>query len=96
MSRVYEIIKRPVISEKAAALAEVGNRFVFEVDRKATKTEVKEAIQRLFGVRVLAVRTALMHGKWKVRGASRMKRPNWKKAIVTLPEGQKIEFFDAK
>ncbi|MDR3606568.1 MAG: 50S ribosomal protein L23 [Oligoflexia bacterium] len=96
MRSIYDVIKRPVISEKSTALAEVGNRFVFEVAPAANKQEIREAVQRLFNVKVREVRTMMMHGKVKRVGRFETKRPNWKKALVTLAEGQKIDFFQTK
>lgn len=93
MRNIYDVIKRPVISEKSTALAEVGNRYVFEVATQANKHEIKDAVQRLFNVKVSEVRTMTMQGKNKRVGMHQIKRANWKKAIVTLPEGQKIDFF---
>lgn len=95
MYSVYDVIKRPVISEKSTAMAESSNRYVFEVASDANKHEVRDAIQRLFNVKVREVRTMVQHGKLKRVGRDLTKRPNWKKAIVTLAEGQKIEFFEA-
>lgn len=93
MRNVYEVIKRPVISEKSTALSEVGGQYVFEVSPKANKQEIREAVQKLFSVTVTQVRTSVMHGKVKRVGRFETKRANWKKAIVKLAEGQKIEFF---
>jgi len=95
MRSVYDVIKRPVISEKSTMLTEVGNRYVFEVETLATKNEIKDAVQQLFSVKVKNVRTMNQHGKVKRFAKSVVKRPNWKKAIVTLAEGQKIDFFQA-
>jgi large subunit ribosomal protein L23 len=96
MRSIYDVIKRPVISEKSTALAELGNRYVFEVAPAANKQEIREAVQRLFNVKVREVRTMMMHGKVKRVGRFETKRPNWKKALVTLAEGQKIDFFQTK
>jgi large subunit ribosomal protein L23 len=96
MRSVYDVIKRPIISEKSTALAEVGGRYAFEVDSKANKQEIRDAVQRLFNVKVRAVHTLVMHGKVKRVGRFEVKRANWKKALVTLGEGQKIEFFQTK
>lgn len=96
MRNVYDVIRRPIISEKSTALAEVGNRYAFEVAVQANKQEIKDAVQRLFNVKVREVRTMVVHGKMKRVGRFETKRPNWKKAIVTLNEGQKIDFFQAK
>lgn len=96
MRTVYDVVKRPIISEKSTAMAEAGGRYVFEVANQANKQEIREAVQRLFNVKVTAVRTAIVHGKVKRVGRFETKRPNWKKAFVTLAEGQKIEFFQNK
>ena len=94
--RIFNIIKRPVISEKSTALAEVANRYVFEVAADSTKPEIKDAVEQLFKVKVKAVRTIMMHGKKKKSGRFEFKRANWKKAIITLGEGQRIELFQVK
>ena len=96
MKTLYEVIKRPIISEKSTALAELGNRYAFEVAPAANKQEIREAVQRLFNVKVREVRTMVVHGKVKRTGRFETKRSNWKKAIVTLNEGQKIDFFQTK
>jgi large subunit ribosomal protein L23 len=94
--KIFNVIKRPVISEKSTALAEVANRYVFEVDSTATKPEIKTAVEQLFKVKVKAVNTLVMHGKNKRSGRFEFKRSNWKKAIITLAPGQKIELFQVK
>jgi large subunit ribosomal protein L23 len=96
MSNVYEVIKRPIISEKSTALAEVAGKYVFEVATAANKHQIRDAVQQLFNVKVMEVRTMNMHGKMKRVGRFEVKRPGWKKALVTLAEGQKIEFFQNK
>ena len=96
MRTVYEVIQRPIISEKSTALAEIAGRYVFEVSLKANKQEIRDAVQRLFNVKVREVRTMIMHGKVKRVGRFETKRSNWKKALVTLAEGQKIDFFQTK
>jgi len=96
MRTIYEVIRRPIISEKSTALTEVGNRYVFEVAQQANKQEIKDAVQRIFKVKVSAVRTMMVHGKVKRLARSIVKNVNWKKAIVTLPAGQKIDFFQGK
>lgn len=92
----FEVIRRPIISEKSTALAEVAGKYAFEVAIQANKQEIRDAVQALFNVRVRAVRTMVMHGKVKRVGRFEVKRSNWKKALVTLAEGQKIEFFQNK
>lgn len=96
MRSVYDVIKRPIISEKSTALAEVGGRYAFEVAPQANKLEIRDAVQQLFNVKVRQVRTMVVHGKVKRAGRFENKKPNWKKAIVTLAEGQKIDFFQTK
>ena len=94
--KIFNVIKRPVISEKSTALAEVANRYVFEVDAAASKPEIKNAVEQLFKVKVKAVNTTVVHGKNKRAGRFEFKRSNWKKAIITLAPGQKIELFQVK
>jgi large subunit ribosomal protein L23 len=94
--KLFNIIKRPVVSEKSTALAEVANRYVFEVEPSATKIEIKAAVEQLFKVKVKAVNTSMMHGKNKRSGKFNYKRSNWKKAVITLTAGQKIELFQVK
>ncbi|MCC7442022.1 MAG: 50S ribosomal protein L23 [Bdellovibrionales bacterium] len=96
MKSVYDVIKRPVISEKSTAGAEAFGTYAFEVAVQANKEEIRDAVQRVFSVKVKAVRTMTMQGKHKRFGRGALvKRANWKKAIVTLEKGQKIEFFEA-
>ena len=90
----YEIIKRPVITEKTSIQKEDNNQITFEVDRRANRVEIRRAIERLFNVRVSAVRTAQVKGKVKRRGRILGKRRDWKKAVVTLMPGERIDFFE--
>jgi large subunit ribosomal protein L23 len=90
----HAIIKRPVVSEKSTMQKEVANQLSFEVDRKANRIEIKKAIQSLFSVQVAAVQTLQIKGKFKKRGRIIGKRRDWKKAIVTLKPGERIEFFE--
>jgi large subunit ribosomal protein L23 len=95
MSRtVYDIVKRPVITEKATFLRERENAVVFEVDFDATKAEIKQAVEKVFQVSVTGVRTAIVRGKNARVGRSVGRKSNWKKAYVTLKEGDQIEFFE--
>lgn len=89
----YRIIKRPLVTEKGTRLTAEANQYAFEVDPCANRTEIKEAIGNLFKVKVEKVRTMIVRGKTKTFRGSRGKRPNWKKAYVTLKEGEKIELF---
>jgi len=92
----FEIIKRPLDTEKLDRMRDRENKFAFEIDIKANKTEVKQAIEQLFKVKVVAVKTAIVRGKFRRIGRSEGQRPNWKKAIVTLKEGDAISLFEGK
>lgn len=91
----HDIIIRPVLTEKSTQMRDEQNQFCFSVRLDANKIEIKHAIEKLFDVSVASVRTQIMRGKVKRYGRGYGKRPNWKKAIVTLQEGQNIEFFEA-
>jgi large subunit ribosomal protein L23 len=93
MRRISDILKRPRITEKASMLAEKTPVVVFEVARDANKVEIKNAVKAAFNVEVKDVRTQIIRGKIKRRGRNIGKRPNWKKAIITLAEGHSIDFF---
>jgi large subunit ribosomal protein L23 len=88
-----DIIQAPLISEKGTALAESANQFLFKVRPDANKIEVKYAVETLFKVKVLDVRMARYLGKIRRVGRSMGRRSDWKKAYVTLKEGDKIDFF---
>lgn len=90
----YEIVRRPLITEKTTIQKEAFNQVTFEVDRKANRVEIRRAIEKIFNVRVAAVRTMQITGKVKRRGRILGKRKNWKKAIVTLMPGERIDFFE--
>jgi large subunit ribosomal protein L23 len=89
-----DVVKRPLITEKAERGRETSRQYAFEVHRDATKIQVKGAVEKLFGVHVTAVRTAVARGKNKRVGRNVGRRPNWKKAIVTLKEGETIALFE--
>jgi len=89
-NRVYQIIRRPIITEKGLGVKETQHTVVFEVATDATKTEIKEAVQRVFKVKVDHVRTAIFHGKFRRRGRAEGFRSDWKKAYVRLKEGEKM------
>jgi len=104
-----KIIKRPLLTEKGTTLKETGGRpadevetdaealssqLVFEVARDANKVEIRHAVEKLWNVNVLKVRTAIVRGKEKRLGRFVGQRSNWKKALVTLAPGQNIEFFE--
>ena len=94
MKNTKEIIRRPIITEKATWLRESSNKYIFEVIRDCNKIEIKNVIEELFGVTVESVRTYTTHGKIRSRGRFRGKRPDWKRAVVQLKEGDSIEFFE--
>lgn len=93
MNTLFEVVKRPIISEKSTMLGELSNTYAFEVSKESNKTQIREAIEKIFKVDVTSVRTMVVHGKYKRAGRFVSKRSNWKKALVQLKEGQKIEFF---
>ncbi|HVW76388.1 MAG TPA: 50S ribosomal protein L23 [Alloacidobacterium sp.] len=90
MPTTYTVIRRPLITEKGLGVKETENTLVFEVAAKATKTEVKQAVEALFKVKVSAVRTANVLGKERRRGKFAGFRPDWKKAYVRLKSGEKM------
>jgi large subunit ribosomal protein L23 len=94
MKEPQRIIRRPLVTEKSTQQKEVGRQYVFEVDRVANKIEIQSAVERLFKVTVLKVRTSIVLGKMKRLGRRYGKRPDWKKAVVTLKEGDRIDFFE--
>jgi large subunit ribosomal protein L23 len=89
-----EIIKRPLITEKTSIQKEMYNQLTFEVDRRANRIEIKRAIETVFNVRVSNVKTIQVTGKIKQRGRITGKRRDWKKAIVKLMPGERIDFFE--
>jgi large subunit ribosomal protein L23 len=92
----FDIIKRPLDTEKLDRMRDRENKFSFEIDLHANKTEIKQAIEGLFKVKVLDIKTSIVRGKHRRVGRSEGKRPNWKKAIVTLKEGDAISLFEGK
>ena len=94
MKSLYEVVKRPIITEKSTLQKEQFNRLTFEVDCKANKLEIKKAVEDLFKVKVLSVRIINMEGKPKRVGRFLGKKRDWKKAVVRLRPGDRIEFFE--
>lgn len=94
MLEEYAIIRRPVITEKSSDMKDENNQIVFEVELGANKSEIKKAVEKLFKVTVLSVRTQNRQGKRKRLGRFLGRRKHWKKAIVTLKEGSRVEFFE--
>ncbi len=92
--RQYDIIRGPVVTEKTTLQKEIHNQVTFKVDKKANRVEIKDAVERNFNTRVKQVRTVQVKGKVRQRGRIIGKKKEWKKAIVTLMPGQKIEFFE--
>jgi large subunit ribosomal protein L23 len=92
--RQYDIIHSPVVTEKTTLQKEIDNQVTFKVDKNANRVEIKDAVERNFNTKVKQVRTLQVKGKVKQRGRIIGKRQDWKKAIVTLMPGQKIEFFE--
>lgn len=90
----YDIIKRPLITEKTSLQKELSNQHTFEVDRRANRVEIQRAIEKIFNVKVSAVKTMQVRGKKKQRGRIVGKRRDWKKAVVTLMPGERIDFFE--
>jgi len=89
----YAVLLKPVVTEKTTVLSGQG-KYVFEVDLRANKNQIREAIQIAFNVRVAGINTIVMKGKQKRFGRKFVARPDWKKAIVTLVPPDKIELFE--
>ena len=91
--KLTDIIRRPLITEKTSILREDGKTIVFQVAPGANKIEIKRAIEQLLGAKVATIRTTIVHGKVKRQGRFAGRRPDWKKAYVTLRDGQKMPEF---
>jgi large subunit ribosomal protein L23 len=91
--KLTDVIRRPLITEKTSILREDGRTIVFQVAPGANKIEIKRAIEQLLGAKVDSVRTAISHGKVKRQGRYAGRRPDWKKAYVTLRQGEKMPEF---
>ncbi|MFC2007471.1 50S ribosomal protein L23 [Chloroflexota bacterium] len=90
---LYEVLRRPLITEKSTTLQAEG-KYVFEVAGKANKLQVKQAVETAFKVKVTGVNVITVPGKTRRVGRQQVQTPSWKKAIVTLGSGDKIEFFE--
>jgi large subunit ribosomal protein L23 len=88
-----DVIRRPLMTEKTTLARQAGEVIVFEVAVSATKVDIKRAVEKLFGSKVAAVRTSIMHGKFKRQGRFMGQRPDWKKAWVRLKPGEKAPEF---
>jgi large subunit ribosomal protein L23 len=91
--KLTDVIRRPLITEKTTGMREEGRTLVFEVATGANKIDIKRAVEHLLGSKVENVRTSLAHGKMKRQGRSVGRRSDWKKAYVTLREGEKLPEF---
>ena len=97
MKSVYSTIRLPVITEKASILREESGVYCFKAHPRANKVEIAKAIETIFEVKVAEVRTSMVKGKMKRFGRSMTKRPDWKKAWVTLAQGEKeLDLFEAQ
>ncbi len=92
--RRYDIIHGPVVTEKTTLQKEIDNQVTFKVDKDANRVEIKDAVEKNFNIKVKQVRTIQVKGKVKQRGRIIGKKKDWKKAIVTLMPGQRIDFFE--
>ena len=90
---LLEVLRRPVITEKSTSLQEEG-KYAFEVSSRSNKILIRAAVEKAFNVKVTAVNVMTVRGKTKVIGRRKVQMPSWKKAIVTLKEGEKIELFE--
>jgi len=90
---IYEVLRRPVITEKNTMLVE-QNKYTFEVARDANKPQIKDAVEKAFKVKVSSVNVIHVPGKMRRAGRRRGMSPSWKKAVVTLESGHKIELFE--
>ena len=94
MKSIYSAIKKPLFTEKGSNIKEAQNKLLVEVSRDANKLEIKKAFEDIFKVKVEKVATIKVHGKWKKYGKSIGKRPDRKKAFITLKKGEKLDFIE--
>ena len=94
MKNIYAVIKKPLFTEKGGNLKESQNKVLVEVSRDANKIDIKKSIEEIFKVKVDKVSTISVSGKWKRYGRSVGKRPDRKKAIITLKKGEKLDFIE--
>jgi large subunit ribosomal protein L23 len=92
---IHSVLRRPIVTEKTTIQKEDDNQVVFKVRQDANKIEIRQAVEELLGVKVTDVNTMIVRGKSKRLGRSIGRRPNWKKAVVTLAPGEEVEFFEA-
>ena len=91
---IFEVLRRPLITEKSTILQDGQNKYAFEVDTRANKAQVRAAVEKSFNVQVAAVNIATVKGKSKRFGRKEVRRPSWKKAVVSLKAGDKIQIFE--
>jgi large subunit ribosomal protein L23 len=94
MRNIHSVIKKPLFTEKGAKIKETENKVLVEVSKDANKLDIKRAIEEIFKVKVEKVATVTTSGKWKKYGRSIGKRPDRKKAIITLKKGEKLDFIE--
>jgi large subunit ribosomal protein L23 len=94
MKNIYDVLKSPILTEKSTTQKETANKVTFEVDRRANKIEIKQAVEKIFKVKVTDVHTMLVRGKVKRYKNLLGKRSDWKKAVVTLKPGEKVPFLE--
>jgi len=94
MKTAYDVLRGPLLTERGTLLKETDNKVLFRVAREANKIEIKKAVEEIFKVKVERVTTMNCKGKKKRLGRHEGKRPDWKKAIVTLKEGEKLDFIE--
>ena len=94
MKKTMQIIRRPIITERASDLQENQNKYVFEVLSRANKVDIRRVVESQFDVAVVKINTSNVHGKVKRLGRFQGRRSNWKKAVVTLAAGHSIDFFE--
>lgn len=90
----YEVLRRPLLTEKTDIQTDTENRYTFEVDRRANKVQIKQAVETAFDVKVVAVNVINVPGKKRRLGRQIGRTPSWKKAIVTLAAGERIQLFE--
>ena len=91
--QIEQVLIKPLLTEKSSIVTENANRYVFKVQPKANKYQIKDAVEKMFDVKVVNVKTAVLPGKIKKAGKGFSKSSNWKKAYVQIAEGQKLELF---
>jgi len=94
MKNLYTIIKKPLFTEKGSSLKESQNKILVEVSRDANKVDIKKSVEEIFKVKVEKVSTINIKGKWERYGRSIGKRPDRKKAVITLKKGEKLDFIE--